>query len=662
MKPEQRIEALRNLLNEANIAYFVDAQPTMTDSEYDTLMAELVVLEEENPSMQDPQSPSCRVGGEPIEGFETVSHLIPMQSIDNTYTLEDIRHWYGRMQSASLSDFVVTADPKIDGLAISLRYEEGNLLSGVTRGDGERGADVTRQVQTIRSIPLQLRGDAPKVLEIRGEIFMPNTSFDEINLDREQAGEPLFANARNATSGTLKSLDPSIVAERKLAFLAHGKGECQWKDAPTYWSTFAKAIQAFGIPVNKHLTTCNSIEEVLDAVQSFEQIRKSLGYGVDGMVLRIDSFELQEKLGSTSKSPRWCIAFKYPAEQGKTTLLSVDWQVGKNGTLTPRATMEPIELAGSVVSHATLHNIDEIHRKDIRVGDRVIVEKAGDIIPQVVRVDEKDQQTKRSQSIAQPTQCPKCKSSVEKEGPKLYCINPECPAQFCEKVKWFVGRDQMDIDGLGEKVVDQLIEAGLIQHYADLYALSVEDLLPLEGFAQKSAHAIIASIEESKGRGLVRVLSSVGIRLVGRATARVITQQFSTIEALNKASAEDFESLPDVGAITAETIYGFLHSIQGKTLFDRLTKAGVLLEQTECVQENSIFAGKTIVLTGSLDLWDRKSLQDLLESQGAKVVGSVSSKTDIVIAGNKAGSKLIKAQELGIEVWDQSQLSKALSE
>ncbi|MDP7005228.1 MAG: NAD-dependent DNA ligase LigA [Phycisphaerales bacterium] len=655
MEPAKRIRDLRSILNQANYAYYVDAQPTMADSEYDKLLSELQRLEQQNPNLVDSSSPTQRVGGEPVDGFETVNHKIPMQSIDNTYTLSDLKSWYVKLSG----NIVCTCDPKIDGVAISLRYENGLLISAVTRGDGERGDDVTTQAKTIRSIPLELRGSPPPILEVRGEIFMPNSSFEEVNLRREEEGEQLFANARNATAGTLKSLDPKTVAKRKLNFLAHGKGEVLWDNSPENWLEFTMKIQEFGIPVSGNLTLCHCLDDIEKTINEFSNSRNGLGYGIDGMVVRVNSFAIQEKLGSTSKSPKWCIAFKYPAEQGKTKLTKVEWQVGKNGTLTPRATMDPIFLAGTTVQHATLHNIEEIHRKDIRVGDMVVVEKAGEIIPQVVGIVD-SYRNELQIPIEPPSICPECKGLVEQEGPKLYCVNPECPAQFREKVKWFAARDQMDIDGLGDKVVDQLVEAGLVKHFADLYKLNVEDLLPLDGFAKKSAKALVKSIDESKTRGFARVLSGVGIRLIGRATSRTIAKKYESFHSLTKASVEELLELDDFGQITAETLHKAIHSKQGVELFSRLVDAGVQLSSKEVMQEDFVFNGKVIVLTGTLSEWDRKQLTEELEKRGAKVTGSVSKKTDFVIAGEKSGSKLRKAQELGIEVWDEEQLTKSL--
>ncbi|MHC5022637.1 MAG: NAD-dependent DNA ligase LigA, partial [Planctomycetota bacterium] len=429
----KRVSELRHLLNQANHAYWVEAEPIMPDSTYDKLLAELVELEAAHPDLADPNSPTQRVGGEPIAGFRTVRHRVPMQSIDNTYDPEDLRAWHERVRRGlgfdggeveedlfgKAEDLAFVCDPKIDGVAVSLRYESGSLVAGVTRGDGERGDDITAQVRTIRAIPLELRtrGRAapPRILEVRGEIFMPNAEFERINREREAAGEPVFANARNSTAGTLKNLDPKVAASRRLSFLAHGRGEVVGLESIDAYSEFTERLEDLGVPVSPDRRRVETIDDVVEAIESFRASRGELGYGVDGMVVRVDRFDQQEQLGATSKAPRWCIAFKYPAEQGTTKLLKVEWQVGKGGTLTPRATMEPIFLAGTTVQHATLHNIDEIRRKDIRLHDTVVIEKAGEIIPQVVGPVLK-KRTKAAKPIKPPARCPACGGAVEKEG------------------------------------------------------------------------------------------------------------------------------------------------------------------------------------------------------------------------------------------------------
>ncbi len=671
MGAEERIAELRELIEAANRAYHVDAAPEMTDSEYDALLRELQELEAAHPEFRDPNSPTQRVGGEPIEGFRTVPHAVPMMSIDNTYSVEDLRAWYERVLKG-LDDEApqYVCDPKIDGVAVSLRYESGALVLAVSRGDGERGDDITAQVRTIRTVPLKLDTGshaAPAVLEVRGEVFIPNEEFDRINREREAESLPLFANARNSTAGTLKSLDPKVTAGRRLEFVAHGRGAVDGLDDIETHMGFVERLGALGIPTSPDTKLCSDLDVAVQTIEAFREQRSRLGYGVDGMVVRVDRFDHQERLGSTSKAPRWCIAFKYPAEQGATTLHRVDWQVGKGGTLTPRATMEPLLLAGTTVSHATLHNIEEIQRKDIRIGDTVVVEKAGDIIPQVVRV-ETGKRRGTEKRIRPPRQCPACKGVVEREGPKIYCVNPECPAQFTEKLAWFCGRGQMDIDGLGWKLVDQLVESGLVTHFAELFTLKREDLIGLERMGDKSVDNVLEELERSKSRGLARVLAGLGIRHNGATAAKTLARNFVDADALLAAAVEDIEALSDFGQITASTLHAHLHSKPGRDTFRRLAKVGVDLSSHDLVPPTpgdgapSAFAGRTIVLTGTLKHYSRQTLTERLESLGAKVTGSVSKKTDLVIAGENAGSKLAKAHDLGIDTWDEQKLAEALND
>ena len=671
MSVEKRIIELCELVDRANRAYHVDAAPLMADSEYDALLRELEALEAAHPELRDPNSPTQRVGGEPIDAFRTVHHRAPMVSIDNTYSVEDLRGWHERVVKgldAETPQYV--CDPKIDGVAVALRYEQGVLTLAASRGDGERGDDITAQVRTIRAVPLTLdtrTAPAPTVLEVRGEVFMPNDEFERINRQREAEAQPLFANARNSTAGTLKSLDPKIVAGRRLQFVAHGRGEVVGLDGIETYTAFVHRLQALGIPTSAEVQLCANIDEVGRAIEAFHGRRSSLGYGVDGMVVRVDRFDQQRRLGSTSKSPRWCIAFKYPAQQGTTTLRRVDWQVGKGGTLTPRATMEPLFLAGTTVSHATLHNIEEIQRKDIRIGDTVVIEKAGDIIPQVVRVENgKRQGTEKP--IRPPRRCPACKGVVQREGPKIYCVNPECPAQFTEKLAWFCGRGQMDIDGLGWKLVDKLVETGLVTHFAELFTLKRADLIGLERMGEKSVDNLLEGLERSKSRGLARVLAGLGIRHIGATAAKTLARNFADADALLAAAVEDIEALSDFGQITASTLHAHLHSKPGRETFRRLAKVGVDLASHDLVArtpgdgEPATFAGRTIVLTGTLKSYSRQSLTERLESLGAKVTGSVSKKTDLVIAGENAGSNLVKARDLGIDTWDEQKLAEVLND
>ena len=659
-----RIEELRGLLHRANRAYYVDADPLMPDSEFDRLLSELATLEDAHPELDDPHSPTRRVGGEPLEGFETVAHAQRMMSIDNTYSLEDLRAWHDRVVKG-LEGVVPSyvCDPKIDGVAISLRYEAGVLVAAVTRGDGEQGDLVTSNVRAIDSVPLRLADGAPEVLEVRGEIFMPDESFERVNADREAAGEPLFANARNSTAGSLKSLDPAVVRSRGLRFSAHGRGAVVGLDGvPDYWS-FLERVRSLGIPVSDVSVRCADIEAVIKRVESFERERLELGFAIDGIVVRVDGFAEQEALGSTSKAPRWCIAFKYPAEQAETRLLRVDWQVGKGGTLTPRATMEPVFVSGTTVQHATLHNIEEIRRKDIRVGDLVVVEKAGEIIPQVIEA-KVDARVGEETPIEAPRSCPECAGAVEQEGPKLYCVNPECPAQFRERLKWFVARGQMDVDGFGEKLIDQVLDAGLVTHFADIFTMDRDDLLALERMGETSADNLIAAAEASKNRGLARVLAGLGIRHIGSSAAKTLARAYPDATALLATTEEALAELDDFGEITAHALREYLDTPAAVEAFDRLARVGVDLTSLEHVEVDpeSPFNGLSVVLTGTLEHFTRPELTERLEALGAKVTGSVSKKTDLLIAGERAGSKLTKAEGLGIEVWDEDRLRSTLAD
>ncbi len=669
---EARIGELRRLLSDADRAYYVEAEPIMSDRDYDRLLRELADLEAAHPELADPDSPTARVGGEPIDAFRSVRHAVPMQSIDNSYEIQDLRAWYDRarkaLELAEPQPLPLTLDPKIDGVAASLRYEGGRLVLAATRGDGQSGDDITAQVRTMRSVALQLdasRAAVPPVLEVRGEIYMPNAEFERINREREEAGEPLLANARNAAAGTLKSLDPSLTARRGLCFVAHGRGETRGLEGVDGYAAFLDRVRDLGLPVTD-ATRVEDIDAAVACIESFRSRRGSLPYGVDGMVVRVDAFARQEALGSTSKAPRWCIAFKYPAEQARTRLRHVEWQVGKNGTLTPRATMDPVEVAGTTVRHATLHNIEEIHRKDIRLGDAVIIEKAGEIIPQVIEPILAER-TGREQVIEAPSACPACGGPVEPVGPKIYCINPECPAQFRERLAWFVGRGQMDVDGFGEKLVEAAVDAGLVTHFADIFALRAEQLRDLPRMGEKSATNLVEAIDRSRDRGLERVLVGLGIQQIGHAAARTLALHFPDAEAIREASIEQLEALPDFGPITAKLLHEYLHSPAGRETFERLEAAGVSLRSSlygtataASGDGASPFAGRTIVLTGTLESFTRPDLTQRLQALGAKVTGSVSARTDLVIAGEEAGSKLEKARALGIEVWDESRLLQEL--
>ena len=722
----KRIAHLRDEINRHNRLYYVEAKPEISDREFDRLLKELEELEKQHPELITTDSPSQRVGGEPITGFKTVPHARPMFSIDNTYDEADLRSWHARVVKGLAEEgidekaIVFVGEPKIDGVACSLRYEDGQLVQALTRGDGQRGDDITHNVRTIAAIPLKLEkltkkeaaslfdaDSVPRVLEVRGEIFMPQPEFERINKLRDEAGEELFVNPRNSTAGILKKLDPKYVAKHKLAFFAHGRGEIDPDDFDRYHD-FITALRALGLPTNPLTRVCKGIDEVLAFIHDLDKERRKLPYGTDGAVSKDERLDWQKTLGFTSKFPRWCIAYKYAAEQGETKLLEVEWMVGRTGKLTPRATMEPVFLAGTTVSHATLHNFGEITKKDIRIGDTVVIEKAGEIIPQVVEVRTEKRKGK-VKPIEPPSRCPVCGGEVESEhdqsrvndieswtkrcesekkkaekedrkpelpekpqplGPRdesaRHCINPECPAQLRERLIWFAGRDQMDIEGLGESTVNQLADAGLLKSFGDIFTLKDhrEEILKLDRMGEKKADNLLAAIEDAKKRGLQRVLAGLGIRHIGTGGSRALAGHFGDIDALASASIEDLVNVEDVGLITAESVHQFFQSDVGKHVIRELKDAGVEMTAPKKVaavaSADSPFAGKTIVITGTLENWERKELTEKLIELGAKVSGSVSKKTDIVIAGEKAGSKLTKATELGIEVWDEKKLTEAL--
>jgi DNA ligase (NAD+) len=726
-KVAARVKELREFLNRANRAYYVDAAPIMSDPEFDRQLAELARLEQDHPELDDPESPTHRVGGEPIEGFETFPHALPMLSIDNTYEESTLREWYARILrgldlgtpplrggSSSLFDGndplpVLACDPKIDGLALSLRYENGRLVRALTRGDGVRGDDVTHGARTIRSIPLRLEGDAPDILEVRGEVFLPLKEFDRINAEREAEGLELYMNPRNAAAGTMKNLDAKLIAARRLGFLAHGRGVVSDDSFAVSHTDFLAKIKKLGVAVSGAIP-CDTIDAAIVAINRFDELRHRQEYATDGMVVRVDRYDLQQKLGMTAKSPRWIIAYKYPAERKTTKLLRVEHQVGKTGKITPRAVMEPVVLAGTKVQHATLHNYGRIRdaateregeRTDIRIGDTVYVEKAGEIIPQVVGVVLKDR-PRGAERITPPDACPECSGPVEVEPPEgvenpaletaRRCVNPECPAQVFEKLVWFAGRKQMDIEGLGEKTVEQIRAESQVplNSFADIFRLAAhrDALLALERMGEKKVDNLLAGIEDAKKRGLAKVLAGMGIRHVGDVTAKMLARRFRDIDALLAADEkelrpksltkdearalgfpEDPSQRPEtgLGKDTAPVVYEYLHSDAARRTFAELAKAGVDLSSHDFTAEaarptSGPFAGKIIVLTGTLESFERTALAEKLEALGAKVSGSVSKKTSLVIAGAEAGSKLDKAQELGIEVWDEARLLQALKE
>lgn len=671
---QKRIQRLQRELNEHNRLYHVLAKPSISDQEYDKLMHELIELETAHPEFRTPDSPTQRIGGEPIDGFETVAHAVRMMSIDNTYNEEDLRAFDERVRKGLKSDEPVryVVEPKVDGVAVSIRYENAHLKVAATRGDGARGDDITANVKTIRSIPLSLPvKETPGILEVRGEIYMENSVFQAINKKREEAGEEVFANPRNFTAGTLKQLDPKITAARKLRFIAHGLGQVEPLPVDSYWK-WLDLIKKLGFPTAPHLAQCKDIDDVVKKIEAFAEDRGKLPYQTDGMVVKVDSFAQRDLLGVTSKAPRWVIAYKYPAEQVQTVLKSVDWQVGKNGTLTPVARLEPVFVAGTTVSNATLHNIEQIEQRDIHLGDTVVIEKAGEIIPQVVQVVA-NKRPKGAKPVVAPKKCPSCGEAVEKEAdtPYIRCTNPVCPAQLRERLLWFVGRGQMYVEGLGESIVDQLIAAKKLETFADLYSLTADEIANLTSESEKdgktivrkvgdkNAAKIVGNIESTRSLGLERLLAGIGIRHVGTRVGFVLASHFGSLDAIAEATAEAISEVHEIGEIIAQSVHDFFHSHAGKEAIKALQKAGIdpKMEKPKG-GEAQPFAGKTIVVTGTLEKFGREEIEEMIVKLGGKASGSVSKKTSFVVAGESAGSKLDKAKSLGVEVIDEKEFLK----
>ncbi|HOA73268.1 MAG TPA: NAD-dependent DNA ligase LigA [Phycisphaerae bacterium] len=665
--PQKRAAELREEIRRHDYAYYVLAEPVISDREYDRLFAELKQLEAEHPELVTPDSPTQRVGGQPLSGFRQVRHAVPMLSIDNTYNESELRAFDERVRKGlGGDDYHYVMDPKIDGVAISLRYEQGKLVLAATRGDGTTGDDITQNARTIRAIPLTLRQSdqippVPDVLEVRGEVYWPVSEFQQFNAARAAAGEPVFANPRNATAGTLKQLDPRIVAGRKLSFTAHGFGEVRPLSVDTQWELFQR-FKAWGIPVNPYLRRVASIDEVIAQVHYWDKKRTELDYATDGLVIKVDRLDQRGILGMTTRSPRWCIAFKFAAERARTRLHSVRFQVGKLGTITPVANLDPVLLAGTTVKSASLHNFDQIERLGVRVGDMVYVEKAGEIIPQVVEVDIAARPAD-AEPIVPPAQCPECSQPTVRDegGVFLRCVNPACPAQIKERLRYFCGRDQMDIEGMGPALAEQLVDGGLVREFADLYRLKDRwmALMSLERMGAKSAENLTNAIEKSKDRPLSRLLAGLNIPHVGVSTAALLARHFGSMDQLVAADVDQLQQIEGIGPELARSIYTFLHSESGKHTIESLREVGVnMIEPSREPAGPQPLAGKTIVVTGTLQRFGRKEVQDLITALGGKPAGSVSKKTDFVVAGADPGSKLDKARSLGVEVIDEAEFCR----
>jgi DNA ligase (NAD+) len=726
---EKRVEQLRKELNHHNHLYHVEARPQISDREYDRLMQELIDLEAAHPEFASADSPTQRVGGEAQAELKSVRHAVPMMSIDNTYSEAEVRAFDERVRktlNGAAPAYVL--EPKIDGASVSLRYEGGRMVLAATRGRGNMGDDITANARTIHSIPLVLHKDGakvspPGVLEVRGEVYMDNDDFQRVNKELLAGGDEPYANPRNLTAGTLRRLDPKIVAKRRLRFLAHGVGQVEPMPAESYWE-WTHLLRQWGLPLPKEVWRVESVDEAIKCIHEFEKIRPKLPYMTDGMVMKVDAFEQRDRLGANSKAPRWVIAYKYETEQQPTVLKDVRWQVGKGGSLTPVGDLEPVFIGGVTVTHVTLHNIDQIHRLDLHLGDTIVVERAGEVIPYVVEAV-KDKRPKGAKPIIAPGKCPECGTKVEREalpeetvayrcvntacdeffvrhkvkrakapeacpvcsqkveildeGIDIYCPNPACPAQVKERLRWYCHRGQMDIEGVGDKLVDQLVERGLVKSFADLYRLKLEDVATLgseveqEGktikrtVGEKTAKKVIDNIAASKERGLDRLLAGLGIHHVGNRVAFVLASHFGALDAIGKASKEELSAVHEIGDVIAESVHDFFHNEAGKRTIADLKSVGVDPKMDKAAGSSTTgsgqqpFAGMSIVVTGSLEKFKRQEIEELITKLGGRASGSVSKKTSFVVAGADAGTKLDKAKELGVPVLTEMQFEERIA-
>lgn len=661
---EQKVAEYNRLLHEYGHAYYVLDQPTVPDHVYDKMLHELLAIEQEYPDLIYPDSPTQRVGGEILKGFNKVEHRYPMLSLGNAFSEADLKSFDERVRQSIGDNFSYVCELKIDGLAISLMYDNGLFVRGATRGNGSVGEDITENLKTVHSIPLRLK--EPVTIEVRGECYMPKKSFTNLNKVRAEQGEELFANPRNAAAGSLRQLDPKIAAKRNLSTFIYaigGSGEdyglASHSDALDY-------LDQLGFTTNHERKKCQTIEEVFAYIQEWTEKRPNLIYEIDGIVVKVDRYDQQQELGNTVKAPRWSIAYKFPAEEVMTKVLDIDLTVGRTGVVTPTAILEPVQVAGTTVQRATLHNENIIREKDIRIGDAVIIRKAGDIIPEVKQVLF-DQRPEGLEPFTMPTHCPACGSELVRidDEVALRCVNPSCFAQVAEGLSHFVSRNAMNIEGIGERVVSQLLREGLVKDVSDLYTLNKEELIALERMGEKSAQNLLDAIEASKKNSLERLLFGLGIRHVGAKAARLLAEEFKSIDALMDATVEQLTEVFEIGDKMADSIVMYFEKEEVRELIERLRQLGVNVYYTgkkiNTEEIDSVFNGKTIVLTGKLSQLNRSEAQKKIEELGGKVTGSVSKKTDLVIAGEDAGSKLTKAEQLGIEVWNEERLIEELS-
>jgi DNA ligase (NAD+) len=677
MRPEDRLLELRDAIRRHEERYYILNDPAISDAEFDALLHELERLEAEHPELVTPDSPTQRVGGRTLEGFATVEHLVPMLSLDNAYNEAELRAFDERVRKgAAVETVAYVAELKIDGLSIALTYEGGRLVRGATRGDGSRGEDVTANVRTIRAIPLALRGGPAGRVEVRGEVYLPRASFERINREMEDAGEPLFANPRNTAAGTMRNLDPALVSKRNMSAFVY---QLVGRDGPaeagpyrTHAETLA-ALAAWGLPVEPHWRVCANIDAVVAFCAAWADKRQKLEFETDGVVIKVDDLALREKLGATAKFPRWATAFKFPAQQATTTLNAIEVNVGRTGAVTPYAVLEPVKLAGSTIGMATLHNAEDIERKDIRPGDRVLIEKAGDVIPKVVKaILPHPDGVPRGEPWQMPSHCPECHSLLQRDDEAVVwrCENTSCPARLRRSLEHFASRTAMNIEGLGASLVDQLIEQGLVHDYADLYHLTAEQLealvvAPKEPRSERAVarklgkvgRNVIAQLERSKSNDLSRLIYALGIRHVGEKAAATLARHFRSMDRLMTEPVEALQSVAEIGPVVAASVRAFAEEPRNQALVAKLKAAGVNMESRapEPTDQPGPLSGKTYVLTGTLASMSREDATAALERLGAKVSGSVSKKTTAVISGADAGTKLEKAEKLGVERLDEAQ-------
>lgn len=658
----KRTEELREQLNYHNYRYYVLDDPEISDAEYDRLLRELQHLEQEFPELVTPDSPTRRVGAPPLEAFQTVTHTVPMLSLDNAFGDDEVREFDARVRRllGSTGEVEYVVEPKIDGVAVELVYENGIFTVGSTRGDGYVGEDITQNLKTIRSIPMRLISRevlVPERLEVRGEVYYSISGFLKLNKEREAKGEPTFANPRNAAAGSLRQLDSNITAQRPLDIFVHSMGEVIGFTFSTHFEAL-NTFKKWGFRVNPYIASRRGIEAVIEQCAKIAEIRETLDYEIDGAVLKVNSLELQARVGMRTRSPRWAIAVKFEAKQETTQILDIIAQVGRTGALTPVAVMKPVKIAGVEISRATLHNQDEIDRKDVRVGDWVLVQRAGDVIPEVVKVIT-SKRTGKERKYHLPDTCPVCGSHVVRlEGEAAHrCQNLSCLAQLKEGIRHFASKGAMDIEGLGEKLVDQLVEKGLVKDVADLYSLTKEQLAGLERMADKSAQNIVDALEASKDVDLARFLYALGIRFVGEHVSRVLAQEFKTLDNIERASREELLQIYEIGPQVAESVYEFFNEQQNRKTIDRLLKSGVKIRRVQ-VPADEKFAGKTFVFTGALQYYSRDEAERLVESLGGRAASSVSRNTDFVVVGENPGSKAQRARDLGIRILSEDDFRK----